>query len=85
MRTKARPKVIFGLIELLIVNIFISCQHNSPEKYTHQRNFRWMLAKELVETAHQLDAEEAPAPATEIDTRDTDARDPASIRFAEGS
>jgi hypothetical protein len=56
-RTKAWPKVFWGCIELLVVNMYIIARTN--ELHTEQRAFRWELMRQLLAEADDLDKDEA--------------------------
>lgn len=61
-RNKAWPKLMFGLLEVTLVNIYIVVV-NTNTTYTKltQEDFRWQIVAELVAEAELLDAERAAA------------------------
>ena len=54
-RTKAWPVVFWGIVELLLVNMWLICRLTPEMKDVLQRDFRWRVICELVEYAEYLE------------------------------
>ena len=67
-KKKAWPKLFFGLIEVLLVNIYIVVVWTNPgKKDMSQSEFRWQLVEEFVREAERLEKE------TDVEVEDASA------------
>jgi len=66
VKSKPWPKVFFGCIEILLINMYIVCHQLADYKGLSQREFRWKLVEQLLDVCDELegyrDTADNPAP-----------------------